>query len=151
MSWWNCCKGPDKDQKKDLENFFSQVLWEMPAEQVDIRKDKIYFVPDRTQENRRLHFLRNGVYLGDLKKKRFEPSQPFALALSKDTFTRCLHFSAEDQRLQRYLKGESFSVDDLSPQENGWYLVTAAGYPLGFGKVAGNTLKNKYPVGWRKK
>lgn len=151
VSWWNGCKGPDKDQKKDLENFFSQVLWEMSAEQVDIRKDKIYFVPDRTQENKRLHFLRNGVYLGDLKKKRFEPSQPFALALSKDTFTRCLHFSAEDQRLQRYLKGESFSVDDLSPQENGWYLVTAAGYPLGFGKVAGNTLKNKYPVGWRKK
>jgi len=25
-----------------------------------------------------------------------------------------------------------------------------AGYPLGFGKLVNNNLKNKYPAGWRK-
>ena len=100
-----------------------------------------------------MHFLRNGVYLGDLKKKRFEPSEPFALALRRDTFSQTLNLSLEDDRLEKFLRGESFPVteDDLEGQsKDGWYLVTVEGYPLGFGKLSGKTLKNHYPSGWRK-
>ena len=115
-------------------------------------------MPGRDYERGSVHFLRNGVYLGDLKKKRFEPSQPFALALSADTFDQILDFPENDSRLQDYMRGETLPVEDLLEQKkakwentgNGWYLVTACGYPLGFGKLAGTMLKNKYPAGWRK-
>ena len=36
-----------------------------------------------------------------------------------------------------------------SRKEKGWYLVCVDGYPLGFGKLANQTLKNKYLPGWR--
>ena len=41
-------------------------------------------------------------------------------------------------------------VEDLvSPKEKGWYLVCVDGYPLGFGKLVDQMLKNKYLPGWR--
>ena len=56
--------------------------------------------------------------MGDFKKKRFEPSQPFALILSKDTFDRCLNFSGRDPRLENYLRGESLSLDWSGEQDD---------------------------------
>ena len=41
-------------------------------------------------------------------------------------------------------------VDDLvETKAKGWYLVCVDGYPLGWGKLANGTLKNKYLPGWR--
>lgn len=156
--WWDALKFLDPEPKKALSEFFSHVSWDFTAEHVDIRGDKVYYVPGRDYERGPIHFLRNGVYLGDLKKKRFEPSQPLALALSADTYDRILDFPENDPRLQKYMIGETLMVEDIleekktkgEPTDNGWYLVTACGYPLGFGKLAGNVLKNKYPTGWRK-
>ena len=175
-NWWDACRGLDKEQRQALAEFFSHVCLPIQSERIDIRGDKIYYVPEETRADRmsgRIHFLRNGLYMGDLKKKRFEPSQPFALALSRETFDSCLNFPGEDERLQRYLRGESFQLSaeeqagiffgrQKEPAEqierqssqtalpNGWYLILADGYPLGFGKLAGQTVKNKYPAGWRK-
>ena len=58
---------------------------------------------------RGIHFLRNGLYLGDLKKNRFEPSQPLALAL-KGKSIPSLRLSPEDDRLHKYLRGETLIV-----------------------------------------
>ena len=53
----------------------------------------------------------------------------------------------------RYLKGETLNLEkeDLTPeaQEGGWILVCVDGYPLGWGKLGGSVLKNKYHPGWR--
>lgn len=154
-NWWDVCRGLDKEQRQALAEFFSHVCLPIQSERIDIRGDKIYYVPEETCADRmsgRIHFLRNGLYMGDLKKKRFEPSQPFALVLSRETFDSCLNFPGEDERLQRYLRGESFqlSAEEQAGLSNGWYLILADGYPLGFGKLAGQTVKNKYPAGWRK-
>ena len=51
--------------------------------------------------------------MGEFKKKRFEPSQPFALALRAQDFDQVLDFPADDERLQRYLRGETLDVSDL--------------------------------------
>lgn len=134
------------------------VHWNMKPENVDIRKDKVYYVPETAPEDGRLHFLRYGVYLGDLKKKRFEPSQPFALALAKELYDQTIDLPEDDERLERYMRGETLLVKDVveksakegRPMKNGWYLILASGYPLGFGKLSGEILKNKYPAGWRK-
>ena len=61
-----------------------------------------------------------------------------------------LHLDPEEERISRYLKGETLS---LTPEEadhcQGWTLVCAGRYPLGWGKAVGQLLKNKYPAGWR--
>ena len=138
----------DKEQKAALDAFFFRVHRPDFLSGLDIRADKVYYVGDRSLEEKRLHFLRNGLYLGDLKKKRFEPSQSLALALTADDYDNCLNLPAEDERVEAYLRGESIAAgDDL---ESGWILLLADGYPLGWGKLVGTILKNKYPAGWRR-
>ena len=118
-----------------------------------MRGDNLYYLPEPQYDGRGLHFLRNGLFMGEFKKKRFEPSQPFALVLRAQDFDQVLDFPADDERLQRYLRGETLDVSDLingEKKRKGWQLVMAAGHPLGFGKLVNNNLKNKYPAGWRK-
>ena len=41
-------------------------------------------------------------------------------------------------------------LEDLVTQkQKGWQLILVDGYPLGWGKLANGTLKNKYLPGWR--
>ena len=151
--WWEKCKGLNKEQKAAAEDFFSHVNIAYDGKRIDVRGDNLYYLPAPKYDGRGLHFLRNGLFMGEFKKKRFEPSQPFALALHAQDFDQVLDFPAEDERLQRYLRGETLDVSDLLAGEKkrkGWQLVMVAGHPLGFGKLVNNNLKNKYPAGWRK-
>lgn len=151
--WWEKCKGLNKEQKAAAEDFFSHVNIAYDVKQIDVRGDNLYYLPAPKYDGRGLHFLRNGLFMGEFKKKRFEPSQPFALALHAQDFDQVLDFPADDERLSRYLRGETLDVSDLIAGEKkrkGWQLVMVAGHPLGFGKLVNNNLKNKYPAGWRK-
>lgn len=151
--WWEKCKGLSKEQKAAAEDFFSHVNLTYDVGRIDVRGDNLYYLPEPQYDGKGLHFLRNGLFMGEFKKKRFEPSQPFALALRAQDFDQVLDFPADDERLSRYLRGETLDVSDLIAGEKkrkGWQLVMAAGHPLGFGKLVNNNLKNKYPAGWRK-
>ena len=151
--WWEKCKGLNKEQKAAAEDFFSHVNIAYDGKRIDVRGDNLYYLPAPKYDGRGLHFLRNGLFMGEFKKKRFEPSQPFALALHAQDFDQILDFPADDERLSRYLRGETLDVSDLIAGEKkrkGWQLVMVAGHPLGFGKLVNNNLKNKYPAGWRK-
>ena len=100
----------------------------------------------------KLRYLRTGLYLGDCKKNRFEPSQAFAMALKRDEFISSISFSREDERVIRYLKGETLDVEDKIDglkRKKGWQLVCVDDYPLGWAKLTGSSLKNKYYAGWR--
>lgn len=151
--WWEKCKSLSKEQKAAAEDFFAHVNIAYDVGRIDVRGDNLYYLPGPQYDGRGLHFLRNGLFMGEFKKKRFEPSQPFALALRAQDFDQVLDFPADDERLQRYLRGETLDVSDLingEKKRKGWQLVMAAGHPLGFGKLVNNNLKNKYPAGWRK-
>lgn len=151
--WLEKCKGLNKEQKAAAEDFFSHVNIAYDGKRIDVRGDNLYYLPAPKYDGRGLHFLRNGLFMGEFKKKRFEPSQPFALALHAQDFDQVLDFPADDERLSRYLRGETLDVSDLIAGEKkrkGWQLVMVAGHPLGFGKLVNNNLKNKYPAGWRK-
>ena len=68
----------------------------------------------------------------------------------QDEYACCIDMPAEDERIFRYLKGETLDVGALtSAKEKGWRLVCVDGYPLGWGKLSGGLLKNKYLPGWR--
>lgn len=134
----------------ELLEFLSRVDRQFSSDRFDIRGDKVYYMPEDLPSLNGIRFLRTGLYVGELKKRRFEPSQALAMNLKKSEYRFCIDLPVSDDRVIRYLKGETLDVSDLvSVKEKGWYLVCVDGYPLGFGKLAGQTLKNKYLPGWR--
>ncbi len=71
------------------------------------------------------------------------------MTLGAETFSNSLSFSYGDERVIRYLKGETLSLREEESGKKGWSLVCVDGFGLGFGKRMGLTLKNKYYSGWR--
>ena len=162
-------KGIGKPETKALTEFFADVSMEMNWKQVEIRKGQVYLVPEALGARKGLVFLRNGLYLGEIRKDRFEPSQSFAMALKKKEYMAVIDLDYSDMRVEKYLRGETLDVDDIVAKnlqaaseadlpkavgkrlEKGWQLVCVNGYPLGWGKLVNGTLKNKYHAGWRMK
>ena len=141
---------PDKTSKKLLEEFFKGMSKPFDFNRIDIRNENVYYLPDAdTSSLKGIKFLRNGLFLGELKKNRFEPSQSFAMSLQREDFHNIVNLSSSDERVMRYLKGETLILSENEASQKGWHLVCTDGFPLGWGKVVGTTLKNKYPAGWR--
>lgn len=144
---------PKKSHKKipeEIMEFFKDISWEMDWNQLEIYSEKVYYMPYDIPKVTGLRFLRTGLYLGDLKKNRFEPSQSLAMCLKKEEYKNTVNLAVDDERVIKYLKGETIDVDDIvSLKAKGWQLVLVGGYPLGWGKLANGTLKNKYLPGWR--
>lgn len=141
---------PDKASKKLLDEFFKNMSKPLDFNRIDIRSENVYYLPEAdTSFLKGIKFLRNGLFLGELKKNRFEPSQPFAIALQMKDFRNVINLSSSDERVMRYLKGETLIFDENELSQKGWHLVCTDGFPLGWGKIVGTTLKNKYPAGWR--
>ena len=81
-----------------------------------------------------------GLFLGTVKKGRFEPSHALCLALSKEDFKQ----TVETEDAAKFFHGET--------QKNairGWTAVTFGGYPIGWGKGADGILKNHFPKNLR--
>lgn len=136
--------------------------WEQFAKHLNISIDKeglrlyggkLYSLP-KALWNHSIHglrFLRTGLYLGEIGKKRFTPSQALAMTLKKGDFQTVVDFASSDSRVLRYLKGESLYIDDMEEglPETGWCLVCVDGFSLGWGKLVNGQLRNKYYPGWR--
>ena len=97
-----------------------------------------------------LRFLRTGLHLGSLKKGRFEPSQALAMAINPGEYPWVLNLAMEDERVIRYLKGETISLKAGEAAGKGWILVCADSFGLGWARGNGQNLKNKYYPGWRR-
>ncbi|MBR2764464.1 MAG: RsmB/NOP family class I SAM-dependent RNA methyltransferase [Blautia sp.] len=130
---------------------------EIRMDRLEVRADRLYYIPPAADtaglSPAGLSFLRYGLYLGDLKKDRFEPSEPFALALHRGEAVRSFSLALTDPRLTAWLTGQSLTLTEEEaghiPGGNGWMLICAEGYPISFGKRTANTIKNKLPSGWR--
>ncbi len=92
-----------------------------------------------------LRIVRSGLYIGDIKTKRFEPSQAFAMSIKKEDVKFSVNYSIDSPNLYRYLKGESYKEDG----EEGWNLVCIDDFPLGWAKIQNGRLKNKYLPSWK--
>ncbi len=108
--------------------------------------DMLCLLPKHAPSTQKLRVLRSGWQLGTLKKGRFEPSQAFAMGLQKADVKQTLDLALQDERVLRYLKGETLETPEA---KDGWTLVCVDGYPLGWGKVQKGRMKNKYAVGWK--
>lgn len=145
---------PEKEQRV-LAEFFSDVRvsrngMEALLRRPEIHGSQVYGVPPQLPEVSGIPFLRNGLYLGELKKERFEPSQAFAMALRKEEYGAVIDLPYADDRVWRYLRGETVEIAaDECSRADGWQLFCVCGFPLGWGKLVNGLLKNKYHAGWR--
>lgn len=152
------CKG--KQNKKANTGDFAQFL---EFQKETLREDllseesgglllfgeQLYLIPKDMPSLHTLKVLRCGLHLGTMKKNRFEPSHALALALKADEVQNVWRLSYQDTQATAYLNGQTLTCEDTD-MPKGWYLVTADGYSLGWGKLAGQILKNHYPKGLRK-
>lgn len=142
----------DAEQRKVLMSFLKEVRWEWKEEKLEIRGGQAYYVSGLLPQTSGIPFLRNGLYLGEIKKDRFEPGQSFAMALRREDYPWTISLPWEDERVKRYLRGETIEImPGEAVRENGWQLICVNGYPLGWGKLVDGVLKNKYHAGWRMK
>ena len=91
-----------------------------------------------------LKILSNGIELGILKKKRFEPGHQLAMVLAAQEQNRVIDLSSSNYF--KYLHGEAIRTDS---DETGFILVSFKHFILGFGKVSNHIIKNYYPKGLR--
>lgn len=132
-----------------VEEFFSLLKFPIDRTCLKQEKERLYLLPN-TIKMPKLRYLRTGLFLGEVKKNRFEPSQALAMALKPEQFVSCISLDSKDVRCVKYLKGETLDVSDLPCRnQKGWQLVCVEQYPLGFGKLNNGILKNKYYAGWR--
>lgn len=107
--------------------------------------EQIYHLPCEMPSLKGMKVLRPGLHLGTLKKNRFEPSHALALARKPSQVRYCWDLASDSREVRAYLEGQTFSAQGAK----GWYLITADGYSLGWGKLAGGVMKNHYPKGLR--
>lgn len=88
--------------------------------------------------------VRDGLWLGDRKPGRFEPSHALALAIDPVLARNRLELTVDQAR--RWIAGEPVAAPGLP----GWTLVTVDGFGLGWGKRSGGVVKNRYPKGLRR-
>lgn len=140
---------PAKILSKEAEAFLRQISLPLFSSGTLTNYDgKLYWLPDELGSIRGLRFLRTGLYLGEIAKNRFEPSQAFAMYLKAEEYPQSFSMSAEDPRVVKYLKGETIEAEECTYQK-GMVLVCVDGYPLGWAKMVNGVLRNKYYAGWR--
>lgn len=133
----------------ELTDFLALMNREFDDSRIMIKNDSVYYLPENFVPAKELRYLRTGLLLGELKNKRFEPGQALAMTLHAEEFRQTISWKKEDDRVIRYLKGETISLTPEEGPVKGWCLVCVDGYPLGFAKGTGMALKNKYYPGWR--
>jgi len=132
---------------EEAEEFLASLKIGIPRERLQIKEERLYLLPELGVDTKGLRLLRSGLFLGEMKKKRFEPSQALACALHKDEYENRYDLTVDDPDVIRYLKCESIEIK--KPCKDGWVLVTVEGFPLGWGKYSKGNFKNRYLPGWR--
>lgn len=136
-------------QEKGLWEFLEKTKIPWDASRIVKKQEMVFYLPQGFEEGRRLRYLRTGLWMGTIKKGRFEPSQAMAMVLKEELYANSLSFDREDHRVIRYLKGETLVLKEGEGPRKGWCLVCVDGFGLGFARGNNMTLKNKYYPGWR--
>lgn len=142
----NRTDGPAMLQRSDFAEFMEQCSFSLKNRSFFVHRDSVYLLPDGFANPSGVRILRSGLLLGTLKGERFTPSQAFAMTLTPSQYEDTVSLTRSDGRVRKYLKGETIELDAAA---KGWQLVCVDGFPLGWGKAAQSTLKNKIDPGWR--
>lgn len=108
------------------------------------RENKLYFIPDTNIDFNHKRVLRSGLLIGEYKHGILEYDYSFAKALNKDEYPYACNLDINDDRVLKYLKGETINIKDYNLEDE-LILVCVNNFPLGFGKNNKGILKNKLP------
>lgn len=129
----------------EITDFLKETGLHLCESRIEIHEDRVFYMPEELPDLKGLRIVRAGLFLGNLKKKRFEPSQPLAMAFADGEGYERINISVDDENLIRYLKCETIPLEG----KNGNVLICVKGQPIGFGKLFNGILKNKYRPSWR--
>ena len=146
QSWIHRGCKPDKNAEEFLAHISSDAG--IRSAYIEENKGRLYYMAEHMPDVSGLRMLRQGLFLGEIKKNRFEPSQSLAMYLKQGQFDNEVNLTSSDDRVLRYLKGETIEASDQKIK-NGYVLVLVDGYPLGWAKNTNGTLKDKDLSGWR--
>lgn len=113
--------------------------------QMDKSKDKtsVYGMHRPFWNFKKGKVLRQGVYIGDVIKNRFEPAHAFYMGQSMLDGKTKTEVSLE--QMDQFVHGQQLNLE--SPK--GYRALCYEGVPFGFGKSDGRRITNKYPKGLR--
>ena len=95
--------------------------------------------------NLNTNVIRYGIYLGNIKNNRFEPSHCLYRSNSLRKYFKYTYDLNIDE-YNKYISGNEFKVN----LDNHYYLLTFNNYSIGYGKCSNKIIKNKYPKGLRR-
>ena len=140
---------PSKEESGYISEAISGFNWpeslaSWPSQMLK-SQDHVFVPALEPEQLKGIKVLNNGLELGILKKKRFEPSHQLAEVLGQVDQERVVDLTEDEY--DHYLHGESLQVDSSL---KGFVLVSCRGMIFSFGKLSGKgQLKNYYPKGLR--
>ncbi len=142
---WRRIKVPPSELKL-WQTFREETLdVDFPSERVQLQGERLYFMPEGIPDMKGLRVSVPGIWLGNVKKDRFEPAHPLAAYLRPGQINNQIALRTDSREMAAYLRGESLPAEGRP----GWTLVTADGWPLGWGKRVQGVVKNHFPRGWQ--
>lgn len=107
-------------------------------------KSYSYFVPNKDLIKKHVNYVSVGVRLGEVVSNRFEPHHNLFTAFG-NCLNNKLNLNFADEKLKRYLHGETLEVE----MSDGYGCVVVNGCALGGFKISKGKFKNYYPKGLR--
>ena len=135
-----------KQQQKLVQDFYQNYLNIKAPTCLLNNNNHIYAIQPQFPELKEIRILRNGLYLGECKKNRFEPSLALSLTLNKEDVKQSYTYHENDIEIQKYLHGESI----LGTNQKGYGVLFVDDFPLSFYKESQGQAKNLYPKGLRR-
>lgn len=108
--------------------------------------DKVYALPDGMPDVKGVGVIRAGVFVGEVRKNRFEPAHALYMSADVNNLVNVIMLEQDDVRVGKFLHGEEI---DVEAEVKGYAAVAYCSVIMGFGKASGGKLKNKYPKGLR--
>jgi NOL1/NOP2/sun family putative RNA methylase len=131
-----------------LADFLRRSLgMEPPEGALVLRGSELFCLPEGAPPLGGLRVTRPGWWLGTVHRDRFEPAHALAMAPAASRAPDALDLRSNDPAVAAYLRGEPLRAAGRP----GWVAVRVDGFPLGWGKRVGETVKNHYPKGLRRR
>jgi NOL1/NOP2/fmu family ribosome biogenesis protein/precorrin-6B methylase 2 len=134
---------PGEKLPKEWISFAKDLGIRLPAGKAVSFGQNLFWAPEEMPDLRRLKVMRPGLELGTIKKDRFEPAHALALWLKE--CSNMVSFAPDSAEMAAYLHG-----DVVPCSKQGWCVVCADKYSIGWGKSDKTVLKNHYPKGLRR-
>lgn len=109
---------------------------------LSMEKDQVFGMFHPFIKTRRVKVLRQGLFMGQVIKKRFEPAHALYLASHIKMKNR---INVDIDMMDAFLHGQQLNLSCLK----GYVQLCYQGHGFGFGKSDGSRITNKYPKGLR--